>query len=143
MNIKGWLMDIRLIYYSMCDIKADEIKKILVTSEKNNDEQGITGLLLYRYKFFFQMLEGEREKVNALYNKIVVDNRHSSPTILYCSEIETRIVDTTQLHFFSNKIYSTKAEKMFGPFNALQFNEFTAQKANAFCNVIVYTNNFE
>ena len=39
---------------------------------------------------FLQLLEGGREEVNALYNKIVQDTRHEQCTLLNYEEIEER-----------------------------------------------------
>ncbi|QLH47365.1 MAG: BLUF domain-containing protein [Bacteroidota bacterium] len=41
-------------------MKYEDIKEILESSNKNNSEQDITGILIYCNKHFFQILEGNR-----------------------------------------------------------------------------------
>ncbi len=54
-----------------------EITRIGVTSGENNQQEQITGLLVYFEKLFFQVIEGEDDKVNRLFAKIGADPRHN------------------------------------------------------------------
>jgi hypothetical protein len=51
---------------------------------QNNAQHDITGLLMYSRGWFIQMLEGEREAVDATFSKIAADDRHVdvSPLLL-------------------------------------------------------------
>jgi hypothetical protein len=49
---------------------------ILNSSRINNRIEGITGMLVVKGDKFFQVLEGEADKVHALYQKICADKRH-------------------------------------------------------------------
>ena len=53
-----------------------ELLDLLEKSRKNNQALGITGMLLYKEGSFMQFLEGPREKVMALMEKIKKDPRH-------------------------------------------------------------------
>jgi hypothetical protein len=53
-----------------------ELLDLLEKSRKNNQAFGITGMLLYKEGNFMQFLEGPREKVMALMEKIRKDPRH-------------------------------------------------------------------
>ncbi len=60
-----------------CDcLKYEDIKEILESSNKNNSELDITGILIYCNKHFFQILEGNREDIMELFEKISIDRRH-------------------------------------------------------------------
>jgi hypothetical protein len=67
-----------IVYISAATYLMDEneLKEILEVSRKNNQSSGITGLLLYHEGNFIQVLEGEKTAINALYDKITIDNRH-------------------------------------------------------------------
>lgn len=67
-----------LVYISASAYLMDdeELKELLLVSRKNNTERGVTGLLLYHDGNFIQVLEGEKEIVKELYDKIAIDNRH-------------------------------------------------------------------
>ncbi len=73
-----------LVYLSSAStlLSEDELKDILVQSRENNTAQSITGMLLYMDGSIIQVLEGEEEKVKALYRKIALDPRHTRITRL-------------------------------------------------------------
>jgi hypothetical protein len=67
-----------------------ELEALLEVSRWNNSRLGITGILLYHGRSFFQVLEGERAVVEALYERIAADKRHSRVTKLILEPIEER-----------------------------------------------------
>ena len=69
---------IRLIYisYAVRDFEQDELLELLEQSRTNNQANDITGMLLYGGDNFFQVLEGEQDVVETLYEKIKKDPRH-------------------------------------------------------------------
>jgi len=85
----------RLIYASVTprEMSYAELTAILRTAEAHNSQQSITGILCYSRGSFLQALEGERDAVNALYNRIVRDPRHESCTILRYGRIAARAYD--------------------------------------------------
>ncbi len=72
-----------MIYYLVYTSKGSPIltehtlKDILTQSRQNNSMLDITGILLYSKSQFIQVLEGEKEKVTKLYEKIAADPRHT------------------------------------------------------------------
>ncbi len=56
----------------------DELKDILVTARRNNQQNHITGILLYSDGAFMQVLEGENEAVDSTFAVIEKDSRHKS-----------------------------------------------------------------
>ena len=67
-----------------------ELDAILEVSRTNNAKAGITGMLLYQDGSFFQILEGDRAVVAALYDKIGCDKRHARVTKIVLESIEQR-----------------------------------------------------
>lgn len=67
-----------IIYLSAATqlMSDEELKEILVISNKNNRQQQVTGMLLYSDGNIIQVLEGDRQTVKALYTKISYDSRH-------------------------------------------------------------------
>ncbi|MGA9590743.1 MAG: BLUF domain-containing protein, partial [Salegentibacter sp.] len=67
-----------ICYVSNADqsLTTSEINELLNFCEENNNLQDIKGILLYSEGNFFQVLEGEKEKVVDLYNRIQEDSRH-------------------------------------------------------------------
>jgi hypothetical protein len=81
-----------LIYLSSAKgaLSAQELQDLLVQSRHNNEQLGITGLLLYKDGNFLQAIEGEKEAVEALYAKIALDHRHHGLLVLFNEEIPER-----------------------------------------------------
>ncbi len=67
-----------------------ELQQILLSARRNNAEQRVTGALLSTRPYFAQVLEGEEDKVKAIYQRICRDPRHERLTILSAGEIPER-----------------------------------------------------
>jgi class 3 adenylate cyclase len=80
----------RLTYISKCSdtISDEEIENIGTVSVKNNQKLDLNGVLLYAHGMFFQVLEGEKDKVDQVYEKIKKDPRH---TDIVCLKAENNI----------------------------------------------------
>ena len=74
------------------DRKAIEaqIKSILASATTNNLKLGITGALLYSGGYFCQVIEGEQESIEELFETIQLDNRHLQVTVLNFEKIQER-----------------------------------------------------
>lgn len=81
-----------LVYVSQAthDFQDDELSDLLASSRRNNAQQGITGLLLYESRLFMQALEGPRTAVEALYQRIRRDPRHTDVHIICEDHIQSR-----------------------------------------------------
>ena len=68
----------RLTYISRyaASLSQKAIKAIGEVSRRNNERDQITGVLLSFKNIFFQILEGDEEKIDYLYEKILRDQRH-------------------------------------------------------------------
>jgi Sensors of blue-light using FAD len=82
----------RLIYASVARTGMDyaELTNILRTAGEHNGANSVTGLLCFSNGAFLQALEGDRDVVNRLYNRIVPDPRHSQCTILRYGRVVSR-----------------------------------------------------
>ncbi len=85
-------MLVRLLYASRAlkAIDAATIESVLKQSRMNNPPAGITGTLCVGGDIFMQVLEGGRDAVNTLYNKIVRDARNEHVVMLHYEEISER-----------------------------------------------------
>jgi len=72
-------------------LTKDQINKLINFVSIKNNKNGISGLLIIKNKYFFQVLEGKKEKVDSLYEKIKTDHRHKSVITLLDTPIEDRI----------------------------------------------------
>lgn len=86
----------RMIFYTAYSSAArhalsdEELHDILTVSRRNNRRDNITGLLLYVEGNFFQVFEGREAKVRALYERILLDPRHSQVVHLMSGRHPTR-----------------------------------------------------
>lgn len=82
----------RLVYTSARSSQCDEkeIDKILAASRRNNKPLDITGVLLHTHDRFLQVLEGEKDKVMTLYQKIEKDKRHGGSMMRFCEPVDER-----------------------------------------------------
>lgn len=89
-----------LIYKSRCNGLAtwDVVNSILGSSERNNPDDGITGVLIATETHFLQVLEGEFAAVNAAFERIARDTRHDTLQLISFTEIEERKFSNWGMH---------------------------------------------
>jgi len=99
---------IHLVYASRGEFKSfggrgiePEVARILAQSRKNNARQDIGGVLYYGNGFFFQCLEGERDKVKELYEGICKDPRHGHARLLAQYPVEKRSFSSWSMKYVS------------------------------------------
>lgn len=63
---------------------------ILKTAQAWNAQHGITGVLCQGQGVFLQALEGERDTVTRLYERIAADRRHKNVEMIHCENITER-----------------------------------------------------
>jgi len=88
----------RILYSSSASpgVDRDELEEILLVSRRNNAAAGLTGMLLHHPATalypatFLQVLEGERGVLEAAYEKIALDPRHSDVKLLSSQPAEDR-----------------------------------------------------
>lgn len=82
-------------------LSISEVEAILKMSTSNNNNCNITGILLYSSGNFFQVLEGEKEAVNALFEKIAKDERHYDLIPVFKKEIRRQQFKEYESDFLS------------------------------------------
>lgn len=82
-----------LLYISQANAEMDEqsLAKIVNVSRKNNQPLGITGCLLYQDGYFMQLLEGGREDVLELMERVSLDPRHRNVQIVAQGKVPRRL----------------------------------------------------
>ena len=95
----------RITYVSKSEITGDlhaikqQVESILSSAMQNNPELGITGALLYSGGYFCQVIEGEEDNIEELYETIQMDARHSEVTILNYEAVDDRIFTNWAMAF--------------------------------------------
>ncbi|PTQ91310.1 BLUF domain-containing protein [Agitococcus lubricus] len=118
-------MLVRLIYVSTAHekIEKDEFRKILDAANRLNSQKGLTGMLAFNGNYFLQALEGDREEVNRLYNKLNLDERHHNLAVLKFEEIQHRQWSSWSMGFAAAK---TENKLLFLKYSAGNiFNPYT------------------
>lgn len=77
----------------------DELIALLAQSRNNNLHTDITGMLLYMEGCFFQVLEGEADQLERLFDKISKDPRHHDVMKLILEPIEERCFSNWTMGF--------------------------------------------
>ncbi|TVR20458.1 MAG: BLUF domain-containing protein [Anaerolineaceae bacterium] len=92
---------IQLIYASSAVelFTKQQLVDLLHEARTHNKAAGITGMLLYRDGNFLQVLEGEAKAVDALYQGILKDPRHTNVLTISRREIESRIFHDWEMGF--------------------------------------------
>jgi hypothetical protein len=87
----------QLVYYSRNTVPGGDramltnMREILSASQRNNGRDGITGFLIFDKIWFVQILEGERAKVTATYDRIARDPRHATATVIDVRDVSSRL----------------------------------------------------
>lgn len=91
----------KLVYTSSrrphCD--EQEIQNILSACQRNNPHKDITGILLHCKNRFFQYLEGDKDAIMALYNRIKTDHRHGGVNMRYYGPITERLFPSWEMGY--------------------------------------------
>jgi Sensors of blue-light using FAD len=85
-------MLVRLMYASRAvdAMRPEALNAIMKKSTSNNPAIGVTGVLCFSGEIFLQVLEGGRNQVSKLYNRIAQDPRHADVVLLSYDEISER-----------------------------------------------------
>lgn len=85
----------QLVYVSQAttSLQLDEIENILEASRANNQVNQVTGMLMYKDRLFVQILEGDRDQVLSVYERVKNDTRHQGVHIIEELEVAERQFD--------------------------------------------------
>ena len=81
-----------LIYTSVSPegLTENGLLEIQLEAQKHNTSIGVTGMLVYYDREIMQILEGDQETVETLYESICHDERHTLVEVFYSGEIKQR-----------------------------------------------------
>ena len=102
----SWLsLFFQLIYVSGGTVHfgEDDLNALLLKARANNTALDVTGVLLYSEGTFFQVLEGEQNTVEELYEKISLDDRHDKVLMLAKRKIAERNFGEWRMGFVSDE----------------------------------------
>ncbi|MDT0641652.1 BLUF domain-containing protein [Zunongwangia sp. F363] len=111
-NINTFKMRHAISYVSTArrELSSQEVEEILKISEINNNNNNITGLLLFSEGNFFQVLEGEEHSISDLYEKIKQDKSHHSIIKIFEKPINKESFEEYSCKFLSSEVgYEGKA----------------------------------
>ena len=96
-------MPFRLIYSSEATpgLAAAELEEMLAESRVRNRVYGITGVLLFVEGAFLQILEGEKDDVLGLMERIERDPRHRGVKVFYEQEVDERAFASWSMAYLS------------------------------------------
>lgn len=81
------------------------LEDMVVAANKKNSEAGVSGILLFNGKLFFQLLEGPEESVKAIYQAICDDDRHRNVVELLCDYSPSRRFGKVGMELFDLRKY--------------------------------------
>jgi hypothetical protein len=75
----------RVIYASRAVQEFDQIDllQLLADARATNERHGVTGMLVYSSRSFLQLLEGDDEAVEIVWDRIRMDPRHTDLRVLH------------------------------------------------------------
>lgn len=77
----------------------DDLAELLRQCVRNNEESGLTGMLLHRDGRFMQVLEGPDDAVRDVFAVIAADTRHSEVRLLLDESISERAFPAWKMAF--------------------------------------------
>lgn len=81
-----------LLYTSISPegLPKESLLEIQIEAQRNNASNNISGMLVYYDREIMQIIEGEQETIESLYEKIRNDPRHMLVEVLYAGRITQR-----------------------------------------------------
>jgi len=91
-----------LIYKSIGKPEFDSaaIFKMLLKAKRFNADNDISGCIIFYKGIFIQLLEGQKAKVEALYDNIKADDRHRDITTLIKTPADKRLWEDWSMAFY-------------------------------------------
>lgn len=100
------MLQYQIVYYSTAvrPFSEQDLIDLLTVANNYNSKSGITGCLVYANNKFIQLLEGEREAVLSLFERIKRDPRHSDVTVTVEMTVNQKLFPDWGMAFkFSDK----------------------------------------
>ena len=123
------LIHIVYVSFSSTEMSEDEIIELLAEVRAKNKKQHVTGLLLHNNESFIQVIEGEKNTINRLYEKIKTDPRHENIVKLLEEPIHSRAFPDWSMGFQEISSAETAAIPGFSKFMISEEPEKEIEKA--------------
>lgn len=125
----------QLIYtsHSVQPMSEAKLAEILVRSIANNCMNNLTGMLLYRDGTFIQLLEGQGERVDAVFRKIQSDSRHERVCLHLRTPCKEREFGNWSMGFSCINDRDLQKLKGYTPFGNGRFNIDALASNPQFC----------
>ena len=119
---------VRLTYASTATFQSDikggiesEVARVLLQSRRNNPKANLGGVLHFGNGYFFQCLEGPRDQVNRVYQKISQDTRHRNVQVLSTQSVDQRLFSDWSMKYLPleenlSRLLETHGQKQFDPY---------------------------
>ena len=85
------LLSVLYISYMKKEYDKEELDELMSKFYLNNLKYDISGLMLYSERNIIQYIEGEKDKIENLYNNIENDTIHKNVFLLHKKEIQQRL----------------------------------------------------
>lgn len=109
-----------LVYISEAaeDISYTDIRDILDVSRRNNVQDDVTGLLIFREGHFLQLLEGSEKSVRKTLGKILLDDRNYSLRVLIETQGDQRLFANWAMAFYDGDVSPNSTQDLISLFDA-------------------------
>jgi hypothetical protein len=104
-----------------------DLEKVLLEARTRNKRDNITGLLLFHDGHYLQVLEGQKDKVLACYDRIRADNRHRRFSVVRSEPIEKRNFADWDMAYMPFSLLSAAHQKSFIDLGNLSTSEKTQE----------------
>lgn len=98
----------------------EDLEKLLIKSRINNSKLNITGMLVIKGKTFIQCLEGEKQNVEKVFNRIKNDKRHENILILVEEYTNNRLFPDWSMGYKNIKYLTNLKSKKLKDFSLLE-----------------------
>ncbi|MEM6488991.1 MAG: BLUF domain-containing protein [Pseudomonadota bacterium] len=105
-----------LIYVSrsLVGSRSPEMDAIAETSQRKNQQRGLTGFLYYDDETFVQALEGPENEVRGLYRMIERDSRHDNVHMLHAHALRNRAFGGWAMGLYDGSVDGGLLRERFG-----------------------------
>lgn len=99
----------QMIYVSKCsdDFDFNTLPSILEKSRRDNEKKDVSGLLIFHEGSFIQVLEGPKEAVEEIYQKIEKDDRHKNIKLLSQKMLDEKEFESWSMGFLKPELSKT------------------------------------
>lgn len=112
----------QLLYISFASgpVRKLMIKEILAKASVNNPKLEVTGILICNSNIFMQLLEGKKENVEEVMERIKADSRHDQITIVYEGENTDRLFPNWSMAYKDINDFNKEILDMIIPYFSLE-----------------------